>query len=115
MLPNILIDLGLSQSQIEQLFQDHLKAYLDQITLYLCDTCSGSSDEQRRHDMMLRYYGLKDTGRETLGQIGKDYNLSAERVRQLILLRFQTMRQPVHQQALRNYLKQAALDILNPF
>ncbi|MEL6405709.1 MAG: hypothetical protein AAFR81_15180 [Chloroflexota bacterium] len=112
-LPEILTTSGFSLTQVEILFRDYLETYLDSIVAYIRETCSGSSDEPRRHDMMLRYYGLAESGKETLKSIGKNYNLSSERVRQLILLRFYTMREPSYQQSLRDHLKQTAHQILD--
>jgi len=111
-LPEVLWELGLSEAQTAQLCGVYLSDLLQHLTDFLVNEVHGSREESRRHDMLVRHYGLDNCEKETLGHIGKDYHLSAERVRQLIFLRLQTMKQPAYQQRLREYLHKSAVALL---
>ena len=111
-LSGVLAEIGLSPSQIQLLFDNHLSALTETAIDYIVQEVDGSNQEPRRHRMLLRHYGLVGESKETLKQIGLDHDLSAERVRQLILLRLNTMKQPRYQKMFLEYLRQTALELL---
>lgn len=76
----------LTTAHQSQLRECCLEAFIAQLIAYLHASAPdiiSDDDDTRGHDIMMRYYGLLTGERETLKNIGLDYDLSASRIRQL--------------------------------
>jgi hypothetical protein len=82
---------GFSQTEIDrfkgELFDPYVEALLDYIK-----QVEPGKDSARRHEVMLRHYGLVAGHRESLQAIANDYDLSRERIRQLVEKRLSVFR-----------------------
>jgi len=83
LLLDLLLRNGFTQEQINVLKAEHFDAYIQTLLDYIA-TVEVGHDSVRRHEVMLRHYGLVSGRRETLQAIGNDYHLSRERIRQLV-------------------------------
>lgn len=73
---------GLSDEQITKLQEEHLTPYIESALAYV-QTLNDGHDGARRHEAMVRYYGLVNGRHETLQKIADDYGLTRERIRQI--------------------------------
>jgi DNA-directed RNA polymerase sigma subunit (sigma70/sigma32) len=90
-LSDLLAKANISSEKIIKVKQDHLSKYLDGVFTFLQNIEVGH-DGSRRHDMMLRHYGLITGNKETLQSIADEYKVSRERIRQLVEKRLQLLR-----------------------
>ena len=74
---------GFTQDQVNVLKAQHFDAFIQTMLDYIAAVEPGH-DSVRRHEMMLRHYGLVTGQRNTLQAIGNDHDLSRERIRQLV-------------------------------
>jgi DNA-directed RNA polymerase sigma subunit (sigma70/sigma32) len=90
-LSDLLINAGISVENINEIKANYLSEYLDGVLLFLQNIDSGY-DATRRHDVMLRHYGLVTGHKETLQSIADEYKVSRERIRQLVEKRLQLLK-----------------------
>lgn len=87
-----LSDLGLTDEQLAVLPDCCLETLVRRASAWVRDFYTDGDDERRRHEVMLRYYGLPDGEPETLQRIGDDLGVTRERIRQLREKRFDDLR-----------------------
>lgn len=80
---DMLLRNGFTQDQVNVLKAEHFDAFIQTLLDYIAAVEPGH-DSVRRHEMMLRHFGLVTGQRNTLQAIGNDYHLSRERIRQLV-------------------------------
>jgi hypothetical protein len=80
---DMLLRNGFTQEQVNVLKVQHFDAFIQTLLDYIA-TVEVGHDSVRRHEVMLRHYGLVTGQRNTLQAIGNDYQLSRERIRQLV-------------------------------
>jgi hypothetical protein len=80
---DMLLRNGFTQEQVNVLKAQHFDAFIQTLLDYIA-TVEVGHDSVRRHEVMMRHYGLVTGQRNTLQSIGNDYQLSRERIRQLV-------------------------------
>lgn len=102
---------GLSEDQINSLKLCCLSSYIDEVILYIGNISDGH-DAERRHEAMLRFYGLNNGNAETLQKIADDFNVTRERIRQIKDKRLQLFKRKNRKAALENELMSIAHRLL---
>lgn len=109
---DVLTKEGFNADQLLKLKMNHIDSYLEPLIAYARSIEDGK-DAERRHAMMVRHFGIKTGRRETLQSIGDDYNLTRERVRQLIDARMKLFKTEAQQVALEVKLLEIAHQVLD--
>ena len=69
----------------------------------LIDDTFTKPNEQRTKEVLIKRFGLNDGYPRTLGEIGKDYNVTRERIRQIEAKGLRKLRNPQRSKKLKDY------------
>ncbi|MEO8610707.1 MAG: hypothetical protein ABI690_22610 [Chloroflexota bacterium] len=111
LLAELLLHAGYTQDEVNTLKAEHLEAFFDTMVDYL-RSVDDSKDAGRRHEVMVRHFGLKTGWRETLQSIGNDHELSRERIRQLVAMRMTLFQNDEAREKLEAQIKSLAGELL---
>ena len=111
LLTELLLRAGFTQDEVNTLKSEHLEAFFDRMVDYL-RTVDDSKDAARRHEVMVRHFGLKTGWRETLQSIGNEHHLSRERIRQLVAMRMTLFQNDEARQKLEAQITTLTRDLL---
>ena len=112
LLAEILLRNGFTQDEVNTFKAEHLEAFFDQMIDYL-RSVDDSKDAARRHEVMVRHFGLKTGWRETLQSIGNEHELSRERIRQLVAMRMTLFQNDEAREKLETHIKTLARTLLS--
>jgi len=110
-LSDILRDAGLSEDEITRLRSDHLDTYLAGL-LQRWRSWMAQVLPSRRDDIIIRRYKLSGSPQPSLADLGDEYGISRERVRQLEKDALKRLRHPERRRRLERIALETAKEIL---
>ena len=111
-LSDILCDAGMAEGEIARLRRDHLDTYLPGL-LRRWQSWMAEILPSRRDDIIIRRYSLNGSPRPSLANLGNEYGISRERVRQLEKDALKRLRHPARKRKLEHIALATAEDILD--
>jgi len=111
-LSEILRDVGMGEDEIIRLRHDHLDAYLAGL-LRRWQSWMAEILPSRRDDIIIRRYNLNGPPRPSLADLGNEYGISRECVRQLEKDALKRLRHPARRRRLGHIAVEVAEEILN--
>ncbi|MBC8492940.1 MAG: hypothetical protein H8D43_04065 [Chloroflexi bacterium] len=111
-LSDILRDAGMGEDEIARLRRDHLDTYLAGL-LQRWRSWMAEILPSRRDNIIIRRYSLNGSPRPSLANLGNEYGISRERVRQLEKSALKRLRYPTRKRKLEHIALATAEDILD--
>ncbi len=111
-LSDILREAGMSEQELSQFRSKHLESYVSELLLRWHAMIPTLLHSQRRADILMRRYGLSGLPNPTLQELGDEYGISRERVRQLQQGALNLLRTPEHKQAIEQTVGEVAQEVL---
>jgi DNA-directed RNA polymerase sigma subunit (sigma70/sigma32) len=111
-LSDILQETGMSEQELSQFRSKHMESYVSELLLRWHALLPTLLHSERRADILLRRYGLSGLPNPTLQELGNEYGISRERVRQVQQGALERLRAPQNKQAVEQAAAEAAQEIL---
>jgi DNA-directed RNA polymerase sigma subunit (sigma70/sigma32) len=110
-LSDILREAGVNDKAVNQIRYHQLEPYMAKLTASW-EAMFKDVLTPRQSDIVVRYYGLTAEETTTLQQLGNEYNVSRERIRQLREHAVERLKQPEYKKRLEQLTYEVAQEIL---
>lgn len=111
-LSDILREAGVNDKDVNQIRHHQLEPYMAKLGASW-EAMLKDALPPRQTDIVVRYYGLTTEETTTLQQLGNEYNVSRERIRQLREHAIERLKQPEYKKKLEQLTYEVAQEILH--
>jgi hypothetical protein len=102
---------AINDTDLDQLEDSQAGQFVDRL-LAAWTAWMGEIMKARSADILVRHYGLTGAGRKTLADLGRDYNVTRERIRQVHDKALEVLREPANQARMQEIAEQLARELL---